>query len=644
MKRFLLLVAIGVGLFLPDLSRADTFGSGENTFEIEFVTIGDPRNAADPEGQNFFGAVPYDYRIGKYEISEDMIDKANAQSLLDGDPLDLSHAGRGADKPVTNISWFDAAQFVNWLNTSQGHAPAYKFVEVPDPIRPTRPPTVEFALWEPGDEGFNSENRFRNANAKYVVPTTDEWYKAAFFDPQLGSYNRFPTGDGSSPIAVLSGTDPGTAVFSSGPIRPDEPADIMLAGGASPYGTIGQGGNIREWLETEIDRLNDDALGRRGAAGGFWESSLSPLTSTTPLGSFPPNSSRISTGIRVAVVAGCSRAIVATTDNVVLFIPRSPMNRILMVFSLGVGLHVSGTALADTFGSGENAFEIEFVTIGDPGNPADTTGTPNPAGAVAYDFRMGRYEISEQMINKANRQSLIDGQPLGITMDNRGPDKPATRMSWFDAARFVNWLNLQQGVMPAYKFDGDGNFQLWDPEDIGFDMNNRFRNSRANYFLPSIDEWYKAAFYDPRTLDYWDYPTATDVPPLAIESGRDFGTAVWNQSSGPADITLAGGESALGTVGQAGNVFEWLETPANGATDVIPVPDVRAIRGDDWGLVSTPFVLSASADAGDRLSSFPAASLGFRVAAVPEPQTGAVLAAAIALCFASRPAAFRGLI
>jgi len=86
-------------------------------------------------------------------------------------------------------------------------------------------------------------------------------------------------------------------------------------------------------------------------------------------------------------------------------------------------------ARADTFGSGANSFEIEFVSIGDPGNLPDTTGDPNSAGAVPYTYRIGNYEISEQMINKANAQSAADGDPLGITIDTRGPDKPATRAS-----------------------------------------------------------------------------------------------------------------------------------------------------------------------------------------------------------------------
>ena len=87
-----------------------------------------------------------------------------------------------------------------------------------------------------------------------------------------------------------------------------------------------------------------------------------------------------------------------------------------------VGISFADRAAADTFGSGANTFNIEFVTIGNPGNAADTTGSPNPAGSVPYTYRMGKFEISEQMIDKAN---AVGG--LGITKDTRGADKPATR-------------------------------------------------------------------------------------------------------------------------------------------------------------------------------------------------------------------------
>ncbi len=117
-----------------------------------------------------------------------------------------------------------------------------------------------------------------------------------------------------------------------------------------------------------------------------------------------------------------------------------------IVLFVVAGAVCSDSAHADTFGSGDNTFEIEFVTIGDAGNAPDTS-DPDPVGAVAYEYRIGKFEISEQMIEKAN---TLGG--LGITKDTRGPNKPATSVSWFEAAKFVNWLNESKGFSPAYKF------------------------------------------------------------------------------------------------------------------------------------------------------------------------------------------------
>ncbi len=228
---------------------------------------------------------------------------------------------------------------------------------------------------------------------------------------------------------------------------------------------------------------------------------------------------------------------------------------------ISLALLYSPASYADTFGTDPNTtFEIEFVTIGNPGNPADTTGNPlppYPTGSVASTYRIGKFEISEDMIDKAN---ALGG--LGLTHFDFGPNKPATDISWFEAAKFVNWLNTSTNSTPAYKFDGGGNFQLWDPNDAGYDPNNLYRNSLATYFLPSMDEWYKAAYYDPTGSVYYNYPTGSDTAPTAVASGTTADTAVYLQSiaSGPADITQAGGLSPYGTMGQGGNVWEWEET------------------------------------------------------------------------------------
>src|SRR5262245_15991232 len=97
----------------------------------------------------------------------------------------------------------------------------------------------------------------------------------------------------------------------------------------------------------------------------------------------------------------------------------------------------SFVAYADTFGSGANAFDIEFVTIGNAGNIADTSGSPNPAGSVAYPYRIGKFEISGQMIDKANNLGGLEIPRETLV----GPAKPAFGVTWNSAARFVNWLN-----------------------------------------------------------------------------------------------------------------------------------------------------------------------------------------------------------
>jgi hypothetical protein len=102
-----------------------------------------------------------------------------------------------------------------------------------------------------------------------------------------------------------------------------------------------------------------------------------------------------------------------------------------------VFLGVPSYARTVTFGSGVNQFAMDFVTIGNPGNAADTTGSPNPAGSVGYTYDIGKFEVSEDMITKYNA-NFGTANNLVITKDNRGTNKPATSISWNEAARFVN--------------------------------------------------------------------------------------------------------------------------------------------------------------------------------------------------------------
>ena len=277
--------------------------------------------------------------------------------------------------------------------------------------------------------------------------------------------------------------------------------------------------------------------------------------------------------------------------------------------------------LLQTFGSGANAFTIEFVTIGNPGNAADTTGNPNPVGSVAYTYNIGKFEVSRDMVNKANSEG-----GLGITMYNmtsfggNGVNRPAVEISWNEAARFVNYLNTSKGYQAAYNFTTSGanaDITLW---GVGqYTGSNQFRHKNAYYFLPSVDEWYKAA-YGNLNGTWNNYATGSDSAPTAVASGTTANTAVYGVQ-GPADITSAGGLSPWGTMAQGGNVYEWNETAYDGINNI--VGESRALRGGSWDNGSSVQIASSRsgvAPLGSTLFN------GFRVASVPEPSALSFLA------------------
>lgn len=177
---------------------------------------------------------------------------------------------------------------------------------------------------------------------------------------------------------------------------------------------------------------------------------------------------------------------------------------------------------------------------------------------------------------------------------------------------------MSTGNLPAYKF-------AIQPGEVGYNPNNLYRNSQARYFLPSVDEWYKVAYYDPTTGNYFDFPTGSDEAPTPVASGTAPGTAVYLQdyNQGPADITLAGGLSPYGTMGQGGNVWEWEETDFDLVNDLVDGFNT-SFRGDRGGFWNDPSdIMQALA----RFSEHPGVAaysyLGFRVAstAIPEPST-----------------------
>ena len=294
-------------------------------------------------------------------------------------------------------------------------------------------------------------------------------------------------------------------------------------------------------------------------------------------------------------------------------------------FSMAAASMVSAVqAAVVSFGSGSNQFNMEFVAIGNPGNAPDTTGAPNPVGAVGYTYGIGKFEVSEDMITKFNAS-----QSLQITKVTRGTNKPATSVSWNEAARFVNWLNTSTNGFAAYKFTTGGvndNIALWTASDtLDYDASNPYRSKRATYVLPGYNEWHKAAYYNSSNSTYYNFPNGRVTAPTAVANGTADNTAVYNQvfSQGPADVNQAGGLSPYGVMGLGGNAWEWEESPHD--LDSYSDSSARGIRGGGW--FSNSGFLSSSPRLNGGGPSNEDDGFGFRVAslssstppAVPEP-------------------------
>ena len=313
------------------------------------------------------------------------------------------------------------------------------------------------------------------------------------------------------------------------------------------------------------------------------------------------------------------------------------MNRLLLLSLLVLGYQTASAQLVtESFGTGDNVFTMDFVTIGNPGNPSDVeqvNPVPRNGGSVSYVYSMGKYEVTNDMIIKANAQAgigiTLDIWPVGYGAALSGPLRPAGGISWNEGARFTNFLNVSQGFSVAYKFTTTGvndNIALWTAGEAGFNINNPFRNSLARYVLPTAEEWYKAAYFDPNKpggAGYWDYPTGSDNVPIAVAGGTADGTNVagWVKR-GPADVDNAGGLSPYGTMAQGGNHTEWNESQTgvliNGGVD-----GNRYIRGGDWA--SSPDMPNAG-NAGGLAPQNEGTSFGFRVVMVPEPSSLSLLA------------------
>ena len=269
--------------------------------------------------------------------------------------------------------------------------------------------------------------------------------------------------------------------------------------------------------------------------------------------------------------------------------------------------------------TGPHKTRMPWVVVGDPGNPSDVWGP----GTVNHVYLIGRHEVTNQQYATFLNAKAALGDPLelfsgAMLTDPRGGivrvgsgtagdpfvhvskpfmgQKPVNFVSWFDALRFVNWMNNGMG-------DADteaGAYTLLGGTPIPSNGDSITRNPGARVVLPSEDEWFKAAHYDPGAFGgfggYWLYATQTSATPIpvvatafggVVNPGRNVvnynAFATWGGLSGHlTTVGSAGAQSYYGCADMNGNVSEWSETFFTWAGTLY-----RINRGGTWELDET---------------------------------------------------------
>lgn len=295
---------------------------------------------------------------------------------------------------------------------------------------------------------------------------------------------------------------------------------------------------------------------------------------------------------------------------------------------------------------------IDFVHIADPGNApwmGDGTISDNAIGrgSVEYDYYIGRTEVNTAQWVEFFNAAFDRPDPLphlipptfwGATSTT--PNTPGGRrwtvpasnenrlvgnISWRMAAMYCNWLTNGKSSDRSAFLSG-----AYEVSTFGYDngvfTDQLTRSPGARYFIPTWDEWLKAAHYDPNRNGpgeggWWVYSDSSDDPLIPGPPGvgeANFGF--------PGGGTIPLGaypevQSPWGLLDLAGGTTEWNETALIGTGGI----RVRVLNGSYWS--SSPGF--AIADSIYAISSeFPNVStgdFGFRIAAVvPAPGVCAV--------------------
>lgn len=518
----------------------------------DFVLVGNPNNIQDTNG---YGSVAYSYRILSKEITNTQyVEFLNAQAksingsngcyntLMSSSARGgISRTGSGTpaspyaysvksnmgDKPVNFVSVTMSMRYCNWLHNNK-------------PIM-----SVSNNNWNidyTSDTGAynlsidgNTFTVTKSSSAKYYLSTENEWYKAAYHKGGsiAGNYWLYATQNNGLPVRVTASTTgiavkPTSYIANLSSTSTGSTTSIGFYGAASAYGTYDQTGNAYEWIEAPNISGNTQLILR----GGSYQSLYGGTGSKTD-------------------------RVIATNNSSTLTLRQSSTGFRIAAKDTFIGPEDISYPVVNT------RINIDSILIPNEYNNASSIGY----GSVAYKYRISKSSITNEqycaflnaiasindrfnlyvadMTNNGDLTRYVVGGRYFYNFRTNTKYRPITNVNWFSAARFCNWIHNDQPVgLQSDRSTEKGSYDLSSFASSTTEFLDYPRGVYAKCFIPTEDEWYKAAFFDPFTQDTNTKAIAinfNDDRPLDVGTDRDL-----------TSINLVGGSSIITSAGLNG--------------------------------------------------------------------------------------------
>lgn len=225
-------------------------------------------------------------------------------------------------------------------------------------------------------------------------------------------------------------------------------------------------------------------------------------------------------------------------------------------------------------------YDFQWVTVGAPGNRAvnldevggDQYSSAYNRGSVSYSYRItkSKLDVNQYLQFLTAYTPYYTGDVGDIkyvgywgkvrTGDDgsyeffprTGAGHYGARITWEMAARYVNWLHNDKRSDSALCFEQG----VYDTSTFYRDANGVYHHQTdpspgAKFWIPNLDEWIKAVYYDPQLDKYWSKPNSSDrnlikglptsptpltetIGDLLSEHDASRGLGAWNLGQYPA--------------------------------------------------------------------------------------------------------------